>query len=338
MLLSCVVRPSAVRAVEHRITGVLAWIAGLVSASLAGHCVAAPPTLAAVPQLKELVELDIEQLARITVTSVTLREQWLADAPASIYVISADDIHRAGVTSLPEALRLAPNLQIARADANQYAISARGFNNVLANKMLVLIDGRTVYSPLFSGVFWESQQVMLEDVERIEVVSGPGATQWGANAVNGVINVITRRAGDTQGALVAAGGGNRERGVSARFGGALGNDGFYRLYGTTFDRRNTMLESGSPVTDASTSAQIGFRADWGTPSRGLTLQGDVYRNDIEQQPGGSRDLAGGNLLTRWTRTWDASAQVPYLTANSGTGSLYPKEMPFPQQVAGATLR
>src|SRR5262249_49219929 len=146
-----------------------------------------PVTLAAVPQLKDLVELDLEQLARITVTSVTLREQRLSDAPASIYVINADDIRRSGATTLPEALRLAPNPQVARADANQYAISARGFNNVLANKMLVLVDGRTVYSPLFSGVFWEAQQVMLEDVERIEVISGPDATLWGANAVNGVI-------------------------------------------------------------------------------------------------------------------------------------------------------
>jgi iron complex outermembrane receptor protein len=266
----------------------------------------AQPTLAALPQLRELAELDLEQLARISVTSVTLREQRLADAPAAIYVISAEDIRRSGVTSLPEALRLAPNLLVARADANQYAISARGFNNVLANKMLVLIDGRTVYSPLFSGVFWEAQQVMLEDVERIEVISGPGATLWGANAVNGVINVITRRAEETQGALVVAGGGNRERGGAARWGGAIGGDGHYRIYAQAGDRRHTELETGGNIVDGSTSAQAGFRADWGGARSRMTLQGDAYRNDIEQQAGGSRDLRGANVIGRWTRTFDGS--------------------------------
>jgi iron complex outermembrane receptor protein len=139
------------------------------------------------------------------VLSVSRREESLAEAPASIYVITHDEIRRSGVTTLPEALRLAPNLIVARADANQYAISARGFNNVLANKLLVMIDGRTVYTPLFSGVFWEAQIVMLEDIERIEVVSGPGATLWGANAVDGVINIITRGAERTQGFLVSGG-------------------------------------------------------------------------------------------------------------------------------------
>src|SRR5690606_6793692 len=136
---------------------------------------------------------------------------------------------------LPDALRLAPNLHVARADASQYAISARGFNNVLANRLLVLIDGRIAYSPLFSGVFWEAQEVMLEDVERIEVISGPGATLWGANAVNGVINVTTRSAGATQGALVSGGAGNRRRGGAVRYGSAIGG-GHFRVYGKHFDR------------------------------------------------------------------------------------------------------
>jgi iron complex outermembrane receptor protein len=265
----------------------------------------AQPTLAALPQLKELAELELEQLARITVTSVTLREQRLADAPAALYVISAEDIRRSGVTTLPEALRLAPNLMVARADANQYAISARSFNNVLANKMLVLIDGRTVYSPLFSGVFWEAQQVLLEDVERIEVISGPGATLWGANAVNGVINVITRRAEETQGALVVAGGGNRKQGGAVRWGGAIGGDGYYRIYAQAGERRHTQLETGGDIADGSTSAQAGFRADWGGARSRLTVQGDAYRNDTEQQPGGSRDLGGANLVSHWTRTFDS---------------------------------
>src|SRR6478735_10212422 len=146
-----------------------------------------------------IVDLSLEQLANIEVVSVSKRRQRLADVAATAYVISADDIRRSGATSLPEALRLAPNLQVARADANQYAVTARGFNSVLANKMLVLIDGRTVYSPLFSGVFWESQDMMLEDVERIEVLSGPGGTLYGSNAVQGVINIITRSSTDTHG-------------------------------------------------------------------------------------------------------------------------------------------
>jgi outer membrane receptor protein involved in Fe transport len=158
-----------------------------------------------------LVDLSLEQLSSIVVSTVSGRDEPLARAPASVYVISGEDIRRSGALSLPEALRLAPNLQVARPDASQYAVTARGFNGTLANKLLVLIDGRTVYSPLFSGTFWEAQDVLLEDVERIEVISGPGATLWGANAVNGVINVITRAAGETQGVMAAAGAGHAQR-------------------------------------------------------------------------------------------------------------------------------
>lgn len=154
-------------------------------------------TLLADTRSASLADLTLEQLSNIVVTLVSRRNESLSDAAASVYVISAEDIRRSGVVSLPEALRLAPNLQVARADANQYAITARGFNSVLANKMLVMIDGRTVYSPLFSGVFWEAQDVLLDDVDRIEVVSGPGGTLWGINAVNGIIHVITRSGENT---------------------------------------------------------------------------------------------------------------------------------------------
>src|SRR5271170_1627044 len=158
----------------------------------------------------DLSNLSLEQLSNIEVTSVSKHAEPLQNAAASIYVISADDIRRSGATTLPEALRLAPNLEVARVNASQYAISARGFNNAIGNKLLVLVDGRTVYTPLFSGVFWDAQDVMLEDIDRIEVISGPGATLWGANAVNGVINIITKPSNGTQGALAAAGGGNQE--------------------------------------------------------------------------------------------------------------------------------
>jgi len=150
-------------------------------------------------QVADLADLTLEQLSNIEVTSVSKRAERLTDAAASIFVITNDDIRSSGARSIPEALRLAPNLHVARASASGYAISARGFNNSAGNKLLVLIDGRSVYSPLFSGVFWDVQDVMIEDVDRIEVISGPGGTIWGTNAVNGVINIITLSAKDTQG-------------------------------------------------------------------------------------------------------------------------------------------
>lgn len=140
----------------------------------------------------ELSDLSLEQLSNVVVTSVSRQEERLARAAASITIISSSDIRRSGARTLPEALRLAPNLQVARVDARNYAITARGFNSPFENKLLVLIDGRSVYSPLFSGVFWDAQDVVMADIERIEVISGPGSTIWGANAVNGVINVIRK--------------------------------------------------------------------------------------------------------------------------------------------------
>lgn len=264
----------------------------LISVSCVGS-----PAYGYTPQASELSELSLEQLGDIVVTSVSRRDQSLGSASASIYVISNEDIRRAGVRTLPEALRLAPNLQVARTDANQYAISARGFNNPIANRLLVLVDGRTIYSPLFSGVFWDVQDVMMEDVERIEVISGPGATLWGANAVNGVINVITRRASDTQGTLVALGGGTQRREAEARYGGGFGDDGYFRVYGKTLDRNHSKYANGRDVPDASERTQIGFRADWSDAR--FTVQGDAYKANVDQLIGGSRNLAGANLRARW---------------------------------------
>jgi iron complex outermembrane receptor protein len=259
------------------------------------------PGLAAAQQVADLADLSLEQLGNIEITSVSRRTERLSEAPASIFVITGEDIRRAGVTSLPEALRLAPILQVARTSASQYAISARGFNNSIGNKLLVLIDGRTVYTPLFSGVFWDAQDVMLEDVERIEVISGPGATLWGANAVNGVINVITRPAQSTQGLLVAGGAGNIERGASVRHGGTFGADGHYRLYGKYFDRDNTERANGTAVRDGWDKGQVGFRADWGGANRTITLQGDAYRGELEQAAPGKTKIGGLNLLGRWNQ-------------------------------------
>ena len=255
-----------------------------------------------------LADLSLEELANLQITSVSRRAERLSDAAASIFAITGDDIRRSGVTSLPEALRLAPNLQVARVDARQYAISARGFNSTTANKLLVLIDGRTVYTPLFSGVFWDAQDVFLEDVQRVEVISGPGATLWGANAVNGIINVITRPASETKGLLLFAGAGNRESGIGARYGIDL-SGGAFRVYGKGFDRDNTVRANGTDVPDGWHNGQAGFRADWGTPANGFTLQGDAYRGTIDQLAPGDVRTSGGNLLVRWSRELAAGSHL-----------------------------
>ena len=249
----------------------------------------------------ELVDLSLQELADIEVTTVSKRAEPLSKAAASIFVISNDDIRRSGATTLPEALRLAPNLQVARDNARNYAISARGFNGVFANKMLVLIDGRSVYSPLFSGVFWDAQDVVLEDVDRIEVISGANTTLWGANAVNGVINIITRSARDTQGGLAVIGASNRENSDVLRYGGQLSNDGYFRVYGKHADFEDSRDDNGFNVQDGWRRNQAGFRADWGESGDGFTLQGDAYEGSLGQY--GTRDIyiGGANLLGRFNR-------------------------------------
>ncbi|HSI53454.1 MAG: TonB-dependent receptor plug domain-containing protein [Ramlibacter sp.] len=276
---------------------------GTVALAACSFAAAAQTQLAA----SNLVDLSLEQLANIEVVSVSKRPQRLADVAATTYVISAEDIRRSGATSVPEALRLAPNLQVARADANQYAVTARGFNSVLANKMLVLVDGRTVYSPLFSGVFWEAQDVMLEDVERIEVLSGPGGTLYGANAVQGVINIITRSSVDTHGALVAAGGGNKDSLVAARYGDVTASGTSYRLWARHVRRENSELTNGTAVRDESKMSHGGFRADRREARDLFTVQGDLYDTRIDQAPS-ERRVSGFNLLGRWSRDLDGGAR------------------------------
>ncbi len=243
----------------------------------------------------DLADMSLEELAGIRITSVSKRPEPLADAPSSVFIITGSDIRRSGVTTLPEAMRLAPNLQVARVDARNYAITARGFNNPFENKLLVLIDGRTVYTPLFSGVFWDAQDVVLEDVERIEVISGPGATLWGANAVNGVINVITKSAQDTQGALAGAGLSKNERHGAVRYGGALANGGHYRVYGKYATNDDTERANGTSVLTGWHRKQAGFRSDWTNANHRFTVQGDTYDGALHQQ--GTRDIkiAGANL-------------------------------------------
>ena len=257
-------------------------------------------TIAAAADLKKL---SIEELMEIDVTSVSRRAERLNDAAAAIIVITQEEIRRSGVTSLPEALRLVNSLHVARQSQRDWAISARGFNLTTANKMLVLIDGRSVYTPLFSGVFWDVQDTLLEDVERIEVIRGPGGTLWGANAVNGIINIITKRAADTQGGLIALGAGNEERGFGAvRYGGTLGERGHYRAYAKYFDRDSMVLANGSDARDSRWMGQGGFRADWNASERdAFTFQADAYTGQSGEFVRDDTNLDGGNLLGRWAR-------------------------------------
>ncbi len=269
-----------------------------------------------------LADLDLEQLARVKITSVSRAPESVGQAMAAVFVISQEDIRRAGVTSLPEALRLAPGLQVERLGAQNWSITSRGFADFTTNKLLVLIDGRAVYSPLFAGVFWDSQLLPLDDVERIEVILGPGGVLWGSNAVNGVINVITRAATSTTGGLLAVRAGTEQHiNTSARYGVPLGGSGALRVYGNYLDREPIELADGSDAEDAWQSGSGGFRMDLDAgPRSHFTVQGDAYRASSEQtvrealpdppfarMVTGPVDLSGFNVLGRWSRqTGEAS--------------------------------
>ena len=262
------------------------------------------PFPASVARLSELRSLSLEELMNVEVISVSRRPERLAEAASAIQIITAEDIRRSGATSLPEALRLAPNLQVAQVNGSQWAISARGFNNVLANKLLVLIDGRVVYTPLFAGVFWDVQDTLLEDIERIEVISGPGGTLWGSNAVNGVINILTKDARATEGLFSEVGSGSELRElVGLRYGGELSPDLHYRIFGKATQRDDTELSNGAAAQDDWNSSQGGARLDWQRSRDSVTLQGDFYSG--KPNPDGMQNVAvtGGNLLTRWSHTF-----------------------------------
>jgi iron complex outermembrane receptor protein len=249
----------------------------------------------------ELAMMSLEQLGDVVITSVSRQEERLGNAAAAIYIISSSDILRAGARSLPDALRLAPNLQVARSDARNYAVSARGFNSVLANKLLVLIDGRNVYSPLTSGVFWDATDVVMADIERIEVISGPGATIYGANAVNGVINIITKSAKDSQGGMLMAVAGSQEKAGTVRYGGKLANNGHYRVYAKTVSVDDTFTASGRNTETGFRRSQAGFRADWDLDAAGLTFSGDAYQGKLGQAGTAATIVAGANLTSTYTR-------------------------------------
>lgn len=288
----------------------------LLAISCFTHLLFAMPAFATY-LVDELTELSLEQLLDLEVTSVARKPQKISESAAAIHVITGEDIRRSGVTSLPDALRLAPGVQVAQIDANKWAISIRGFNGRFANKLLVLIDGRTVYTPSYSGVYWDMQNTMLEDIDRIEVIRGPGATLWGANAVNGIINIITQKASDSHGGLASMGGGNEEQIFgSFRYGGDLGDAGHGRLYLKYLERDSlTILTTGDDAGDDYKSVQGGFRLDFDHSAADIvTLQGDIYQSDenqlldriwlptaltIQRSVEDSFQSSGANLLGRW---------------------------------------
>ena len=238
------------------------------------------------------------------VTSVSREPIPYGQAPASIDVITSDEIRRSGASSIPEALRLSDNLDVAQRDSHDWAISARGFNTALANKLLVMMDGRTLYTPLFSGVIWDVQDYLLEDIDRIEVISGPGGTLWGANAVNGVINITTKSAKDTQGLYVEGGGGTELRDFGGlRYGGALSSNVYFRIYGKYFNRGNEVYPNDTPASDSWQAGQGGFRMDADASAQDVfTLQGDAYAGNENAETGDEAKTAGDNVLGRWSHT------------------------------------
>lgn len=277
-------------------------------------------------QLLSLAEGDVEQLSQVKVVAPALQEvvstvsrqkSTVGKSPAAVFVITNEMIRRSGARSVPEVLRMAPGVQVHRIDANKWAVSIRGFADRFANKLLVQIDGRSVYTPLFAGVYWDVQDVLLEDVERIEVIRGPGATVWGANAVNGVINVITKNSKDTQGVFVEAGGGTDRGFSSVRGGGEIGDNGWYRVYGKWFERDGGNGQGFDPADDWRMQ-RGGIRMDWNLgDGASFTLQGDLYDGSSGVRgtvpvalPTGTRSLSydestrGGNVLTRLAQAID----------------------------------
>ena len=276
---------------------------------------------------ENLKQVSLEELGQIEVTTASKVPVKAARTPAAIYVITQEDIRRSGATSIPEALSMAPGVEVARVDSNTWSLGVRGFQSILSRSVLVLIDGRSVYTPLFAGVYWQVQDTLLEDIDRIEVIRGPGGTIWGANAVNAVINIITKRAQETHGTLVSTGGGNVDQGFLNFQYGAGNSKGFnYRIYGKGFTRGPEFHPDHQQFDDWR-MGQTGFRTDWDAHNRDrLTLQGDLYYGDAGQRvqiasysPPYTTDveqnaeLSGGNLLGRWERDLGSGSNVQLQT-------------------------
>jgi iron complex outermembrane receptor protein len=283
----------------------LSILAVFISAINTSYAVNSDPMLLA--RADDLAGMSLESLMNIDVVSVSKHSEPLQQSPAAVFVLEGSTIVRSGVKSLPEALRLIPGVQVARLDSHSWAITARGFNSTLADKLEVLMDGRSLYTPLYSGVFWDAQDTLLDDIARIEVIRGPGAALWGANAVNGVVNIVTKSAAETQGGLQKIGGGSQFAGFAAwRYGGEVGDLGHYRVYAKTTHYNAQETSGAGDAQDSGKNNQLGFRSDLKlSDTDTLTVQGDYYTGSI-QSPATSKDeLASGyNVISRWKRSYD----------------------------------
>ena len=294
-------------------------LAALLSSPVCGFF---SPAEARADENSELADYSLEQLMNVSVevSSASRKPQRLEDTAAAIHVITRQDIRRSGMTSLPELLRMVPGMQVARIDGGTWAISSRGFNAKNSDNLLVMLDGRVLQTPTFTGVYWDAQDVVLEDVERIEVISGPGGALWGANAVTGIINIITLPASATQGGMVSGGAGNSEHQGTARYGGHIGETGHFRIYARDAAKDNFRQASGAEAHDRHDLRSAGFRTDWDmSGGNSLTVQGDTYTGGSDHTgtivaltppystpTGYTIDLEGGNLLARWKSALSAT--------------------------------
>ena len=307
--------------------GLAVFVLVVVCQATRGQAQESPPSREA-----DLTQVSIESLMNMQVTSVSRREQEISRAPAAIFVITQEDIRRSGARSIPDLLRMVPGVDVAQLDANIWAISIRGFADRFADKVLVLIDGRSVYTPTSSGVYWDQQDVPLEDIDRIEVIRGPGGTVWGANAVNGVINVITKSARATQGGLVTVGGGSGENLQElAQYGGSTGK-GAYRIFGKHFNAGSLTAADGTDAADGWHALHGGFRSDWDLSARdSLMVQGDLNRvqegetvnvvlaNALPQQAtfNSTTRANTADILAHWTRTFSNGSDMSLQTYYDG---------------------
>lgn len=271
-----------------------------------------------------LGDLSLEALADVVITSVSKKEERKNQVAAAVFVLSGDEIRAHGAQTLAEALRLVPGISVARNSANSWSVSARGFNSSLADKMEVVLDGRSLYTPLFSGVWWDAQSTFMDDIERIEVIRGPGASVWGANAVHGVINIVTRAASETQGNVVNLGLGSEvKRQANVRHGGKIGERGHYRVYAQSSDYDSSESLAGKDNQDAWDFNQLGFRSDWGLASgAGLTVQGDAYEGEL-QQGNQMGEISGFNLLGRWDKTLNQHSTLSVQSYLDHTERVFP---------------
>lgn len=305
------------------------YVAWLVLPAFFGLALATPPPAACAENapaddgLSALAAMSLEDLTDVDISSVSKRVEKRSDAAAAIHVITQEDIRRSTAVSLPDLLRMAPGIHVASLDANKRSISARGFSGRYANSLLILVDGRSIYTPLFSGTEWEIADMMLEDIDRIEIIRGPGGALWGANAVNGVINIVTKSAADTQGGLLSLGSGTEFPGFGGlRYGGGAGEHGAYRLHLRYLQRDESLVSGGSRAADDARNVRGGARWDWDWGDTQFTLLADLYGGDIGQLyeagsglllPGQQRHhdayFSGGDVLGRWTRTFGDGGEL-----------------------------